>query len=129
MPLSSIPEAITDLRAGKFVIIVDDESRENEGDLAIAAEKVTADAINFMATNGRGLICVPLTGQRLDELMIPMMVANNTSKFTTAFSVSVEARVGTTTGISAADRATTVKVLVDPKTRPEDLLMPGHMFP
>ncbi len=129
MSLATIPEAIEDIKAGRFVIVVDDEDRENEGDLVIAAEKITPEAINFMATNGRGLICVPLTGQRLDDLKIPMMVANNTSKFTTAFSVSVEARVGTTTGISAADRATTVKVLVDPKTRAEDLLMPGHMFP
>ncbi len=129
MSLATIPEAIEDIKAGKFVIVVDDEDRENEGDLVIAAEKITPEAINFMATNGRGLICVPLTGQRLDDLKIPMMVANNTSKFTTAFSVSVEARVGTTTGISAADRATTVKVLVDLKTRAEDLLMPGHMFP
>ncbi len=129
MGLATIPEAIEQIKAGKFVIVVDDEDRENEGDLVIAAEKVTAEAINFMATNGRGLICVPLTGQRLDELKIPMMVTNNTSKFTTAFSVSVEARVGTTTGISAADRATTVRALIDPKTRPEDILMPGHMFP
>ncbi len=129
MSLATIPEAIEDIKAGRFVIVVDDEDRENEGDLVIAAEKITPEAINFMATNGRGLICVPLTGQRLDDLKIPMMVANNTSKFTTAFSVSVEARVGTTTGISAADRAATVKVLVDPKTRPEDILMPGHMFP
>jgi 3,4-dihydroxy 2-butanone 4-phosphate synthase / GTP cyclohydrolase II len=129
MPLATIPEAIEDIKAGKFVIVVDDEDRENEGDLVMAAEKVTADAINFMAVNARGLICVPLTGQRLDELKIPMMVTNNTSKFTTAFSVSVEARIGTTTGISAADRAMTVQVLVDPKTRPDDLLMPGHMFP
>ena len=129
MPLSTIPEAIEDIRAGKFVIVVDDEDRENEGDLVMAAEKVTADAINFMARNGRGLICVPLTGQRLDELRIPMMVANNTSKFTTAFAVSVEAREGTTTGISAADRARTVQVLADPRSTPEDLVMPGHMFP
>jgi 3,4-dihydroxy 2-butanone 4-phosphate synthase / GTP cyclohydrolase II len=129
MPLATIPEAIEDIQAGKFVIVVDDEDRENEGDLVMAAEKVTADAINFMAVNARGLICVPLTGQRLDELKIPMMVTNNTSKFTTAFSVSVEARAGTTTGISAADRAQTVQVLIDPKTRPDDLLMPGHMFP
>jgi 3,4-dihydroxy 2-butanone 4-phosphate synthase / GTP cyclohydrolase II len=129
MPLATIPEAIADIQAGKFVIVVDDEDRENEGDLVMAAEKVTADAINFMAVNARGLICVPLTGQRLDELKIPMMVTNNTSKFTTAFSVSVEARAGTTTGISAADRAQTVQVLIDPKTRPDDLLMPGHMFP
>jgi 3,4-dihydroxy 2-butanone 4-phosphate synthase/GTP cyclohydrolase II len=129
LPLSTIPEAIEDIRAGKFVIVVDDEDRENEGDLVMAAEKVTADAINFMARNGRGLICVPLTGQRLDELRIPMMVANNTSKFTTAFAVSVEAREGTTTGISAADRARTVQVLADPRSTPEDLVMPGHMFP
>ncbi len=129
MPLATIPEAIEDIKAGKFVIVVDDEDRENEGDLVMAAEKVTPDAINFMARYGRGLICVPLTGQRLDELKIPPMVSNNTSKFTTAFSVSVEARVGTTTGISAADRAKTVQVLVDPNTRPDDLLMPGHMFP
>ena len=129
MSLATIPEAIEDIKAGRFVIVVDDEDRENEGDLVIAAERITPEAINFMAINGRGLICVPLTGQRLDDLKIPMMVTNNTSKFTTAFSVSVEARVGTTTGISAADRAATVKVLVDPKTRPEDILMPGHMFP
>jgi len=127
--LATIPEAIEEIKAGRFVIVVDDEDRENEGDLVIAAEKVTAESINFMATHGRGLICVPLTGQRLDELKIPMMVTNNTSKFTTAFAVSVEARVGTTTGISAADRATTVRALIDPKTRPEDILMPGHMFP
>ena len=129
MGLATIPEAIEEIKAGRFVIVVDDEDRENEGDLVIAAEKVTAESINFMATHGRGLICVPLTGQRLDELKIPMMVTNNTSKFTTAFAVSVEARVGTTTGISAADRATTVRALIDPKTRPEDILMPGHMFP
>ena len=129
MALATIPEAIEDIKAGKFVIVVDDEDRENEGDLVMAAEKVTADSINFMAKYGRGLICAPLTGQRLDELKIPMMVANNTSKFTTGFAVSVEAKEGTTTGISAADRARTVQVLVDPKTKPDDLLMPGHMFP
>ncbi len=129
MGLASIEEAIKDIKAGKFVIVVDDEDRENEGDLVIAAEKITAEAINFMATHGRGLICVPLTGRRLDELHIPMMVSDNTSKFTTAFTVSVEARYGTSTGISAADRARTVQVMLDPKTKPEDLLMPGHMFP
>jgi 3,4-dihydroxy 2-butanone 4-phosphate synthase / GTP cyclohydrolase II len=129
MALASIPEAIEDIKNGKFVIVVDDEDRENEGDLVMAAEKVTADSINFMARYGRGLICAPLTGQRLDELKIPMMVTNNTSKFTTGFAVSVEAKEGTTTGISAADRAKTVQVLVDPKTKPDDLLMPGHMFP
>ena len=129
MTLATIPEAIEDIKAGKFVIVVDDEDRENEGDLVIAAEKVTADAINFMATHGRGLICMPLTGERLDALRIPMVVANNTSKFTTPFTIPVEAREGTTTGISAADRARTVQVMVDPKTKPEDILMPGHMFP
>jgi 3,4-dihydroxy 2-butanone 4-phosphate synthase/GTP cyclohydrolase II len=129
MALATIPEAIEDIKAGKFVIVVDDEDRENEGDLVMAAEKVTADSINFMAKYGRGLICAPLTGQRLDELKIPMMVVNNTSKFATGFAVSVEAKEGTTTGISAADRARTVQVLVDPKTKPDDLLMPGHMFP
>jgi 3,4-dihydroxy 2-butanone 4-phosphate synthase / GTP cyclohydrolase II len=129
MGLASIPEAIEDIKAGKFVIVVDDEDRENEGDLVMAAEKVSPEAINFMAKYGRGLICAPLTGQRLDELKIPMMVTNNTSKFTTGFAVSVEAKEGTTTGISAADRARTVQVLVDPNSRPEDLLMPGHMFP
>lgn len=129
MGLSKISEAIEDIKAGRFVIVVDDEDRENEGDLVIAAEKVTAEAINFMAKHGRGLICMPITGQRLDELHIPMMVGNNTSKFTTAFTVSVEAKHGTSTGISAADRAKTVQTIVDPNTKPEDLLMPGHMFP
>src|SRR5512139_1162797 len=108
MSLATITEAIEDIKVGKFIIIVDDEDRENEGDLVMAAEKVTPEAINFMAKHGRGLICAPLTGQRLDELKIPMMVSNNTSKFTTAFAVAVEAREGTTTGISAADRARTV---------------------
>jgi 3,4-dihydroxy 2-butanone 4-phosphate synthase/GTP cyclohydrolase II len=129
MALATIPEAIEDVRAGKFVIVVDDEDRENEGDLIMAAEKVTPEAINFMAVHGRGLICMPVTGQRLEELKIPMMVTNNTAKLGTAFTVSVEAREGTSTGISAADRARTVHTIIDPKTRPEDLLMPGHMFP
>ena len=129
MSLASIEDAVKDIKAGKFVIVVDDEDRENEGDLTIAAEKITPEAINFMAVNGRGLICVPLTGKRLDELKIPLMVTDNTSKLTTAFTVSVEARYGTTTGISAADRSRTVQVLIDPSSKPEDLLMPGHMFP
>jgi 3,4-dihydroxy 2-butanone 4-phosphate synthase/GTP cyclohydrolase II len=129
MGLATISEAIEDIKAGKFVIVVDDEDRENEGDLVMAAEKVTPEAINFMAKHGRGLICMPVTGARLEELRIPMMVANNTSKFTTPFAVSVEAREGTSTGISAADRARTVQVMADPKTKPEDILMPGHMFP
>jgi len=129
MVFSTINEAIKDIKSGRFVIVVDDEDRENEGDLVMAAEKVTAEDINFMAKQGRGLICVSLTGQRLDELKIPMMVSDNTSRFTTAFTVSVEAKHGTSTGISAADRARTVQTMVDPKTKPEDLLMPGHMFP
>ena len=129
MPLATIEEAVQDFREGKFVIVVDDEDRENEGDLTIAAEKVTPESINFMAKYGRGLICVPLLGRRLDDLGIPMMVTNNTSTFGTAFTVSVEAKSGVTTGISAADRAATVQALVDPKTRPEDIAMPGHMFP
>lgn len=129
MPLATIEEAIQDYRAGKFVIIVDDEDRENEGDLAIAAEKVTPEAINFMTKHGRGLVCLPIIGQRLDELQIPMMVTENTSTYGTAFTVSVEAREGTTTGISAYDRARTVQVILDPHTRPEDLRRPGHMFP
>jgi 3,4-dihydroxy 2-butanone 4-phosphate synthase/GTP cyclohydrolase II len=129
MGLATIPEAIEDIKAGKFIIVVDDEDRENEGDLVMAAEKVTADAINFMAKYGRGLICVPMTGERLDELKIPMMAANNTSHFGTAFTVSVEAKQGTSTGISAGDRARTVLTLVNPKTKPDDLVMPGHTFP
>ena len=129
MGLSTIPEAIEEVKTGKFIIIVDDEDRENEGDLAIAAEKVTPDAINFMAKHGRGLICMPVTGQRLDELRVPMMVSENTSKFTTAFTVSVEAKRGVSTGISAADRARTVQTVIDPNTKPDDLLRPGHMFP
>ncbi len=129
MPLATIEAAIEDFREGRFVIIVDDESRENEGDLAIAAEKVTPEAINFMARYGRGLICLPIIGQRLDELQIPLMVQENTSPLGTAFTVSVEARRGVTTGISAADRATTIRTIIDPKTRPEDLVRPGHVFP
>jgi 3,4-dihydroxy 2-butanone 4-phosphate synthase/GTP cyclohydrolase II len=126
---SSIEDAAEDLRAGKFVVIVDDEDRENEGDLVLAAEKVTPATINFMAKEGRGLICLALTEERCDELELPPMVEQNTSNFGTAFTVSIEARGRTTTGISAADRAATVLAAVDPKTRPSDLLRPGHMFP
>ncbi len=129
MPLATIPEAIEDIKNGKFVIVVDDEDRENEGDLVMAAETVTPEAINFMAKYARGLICMPMTGERLEYLRIPMQVTNNTSLFGTAFTVSVEARQGTTTGISAGDRATTVRALVNPKTKAEDIVMPGHMFP
>jgi len=130
-PFSTIPEALADIRAGRMVVVVDDEDRENEGDLTIAAEKVTPDAINFMARHGRGLICLPMTGERLDELRIPLMVQDdqNSAKFGTAFCVPIEAKQGTTTGISAADRARTVLAAIDPKTNPGDLARPGHMFP
>ena len=129
MGLATIPEAIEDIEAGKMVIIVDDESRENEGDLAIAAEKVTPELINFMAKEAKGLICLPIIGQRLEELRIPIMVQDNTSRFSTAFTISIEAKHGVTTGISAYDRAATVKAVLDPATKPEDLARPGHMFP
>ena len=128
-PFASIESALEDLRAGKMVIVVDDEDRENEGDLTIAAEKVTPETINFMAAHGRGLICMPMTGERLDELRIPLMVTDNTSNYGTAFCVSVEAKVGVSTGISAADRARTVLAAVDSATTPADLVRPGHMFP
>ena len=129
MPLSSIEVAIARFKAGLFVIIVDDEDRENEGDLCIPAELVTPEAINFMATHGRGLICLPMSGARLDDLRIPMMVSENTSSMGTAFTVSIEARRGVTTGISAKDRAHTIRTAIDPATRPEDLARPGHIFP
>ena len=131
MPFSTIAEAIAEFRAGHMVIIVDDEDRENEGDLTCAAEKVTPEIINFMARFGRGLICLPLTEERLDELQIPLQVAEteNTASRGTAFCVSIEARRGVTTGISAADRATTIQVAVDPRSRPADLARPGHIFP
>jgi 3,4-dihydroxy 2-butanone 4-phosphate synthase/GTP cyclohydrolase II len=131
MAFSSISDAIEDIRLGRTIIVVDDEDRENEGDLTIAAEKVTPETINFMARHGRGLICLPMTGERLDELRIPLMVRDeqNSARFGTAFCVPIEAAIGTTTGISAADRARTVLTAVDPTTRPEDLARPGHMFP
>ena len=125
-PVSEVLEAFKD---GQMVIVVDDEDRENEGDLTIAAEKITPDAINFMAKFGRGLVCLPMTGERLSELRIPMMVSENTSRFETAFAVSVEAKHVTSTGISAADRAATVLAAIDPATKPGDLAQPGHMFP
>ena len=127
--LANISEAIEDIRAGKFIIIVDDESRENEGDLAMPAEKVTPEVINFMAKHGRGLICLPIIGQRLDELGIPLMVTNNTSRYSTAFTVSIEAKTKVTTGISAFDRAQTIKTVLDPNTKAGDLAQPGHIFP
>jgi len=129
MPFASIEEAAAELREGRMIIIVDDEDRENEGDLVCAAEKVTPEIINFMATHARGLVCMPLTEERCDELHLTMQVADNTSFLGTAFTVSIEARKGVTTGISAADRATTILTAVDPKTRPQDLARPGHVFP
>ncbi len=129
MPLITIEEAIEDFKAGKFLIVVDDEDRENEGDLAIAADFVSAESINFMATHGRGLICTPMEATRLDELGIEPMVGRNTAPLGTAFTVSVEARHRTTTGISAEDRANTVKALVDPASKPSDFAKPGHTFP
>jgi len=129
MALATIKEAIEDIKSGRFIIIVDDEGRENEGDLAIAADKVDADAVNFMAKYGRGLICMPVKGSRLDELNIPLMVGENTSKHNTAFTVSIEAKKKVSTGISAHDRAATVRAVIDPATRPEDIARPGHTFP
>jgi 3,4-dihydroxy 2-butanone 4-phosphate synthase / GTP cyclohydrolase II len=129
MPFATIAEAAELYRRGEFVIIVDDEDRENEGDLCIAAEKISAEAVNFMARNGRGLICLALTEERCRDLDLPLMVENNTSNFGTAFTVSIEARGRVTTGISAHDRAETVRVAIDPKSRPSDLLRPGHVFP
>jgi len=127
--MNQLEEALEDIRQGRMVILVDDEDRENEGDLTMAAEKVTPEAINFMAKYGRGLICLSLTDEKLNELRIPMMVSDNTSRFQTAFTVSVDARKGVTTGISAADRATTGLTAIDDSAQPEDLVSPGHIFP
>ncbi len=124
-----IEAALEEIRQGKMVILVDDEDRENEGDLTMAAEKVTPEAINFMAKYGRGLICLSLTDERLNELRLPMMVSENTSRFQTAFTVSIDARKGVSTGISASDRATTILTAVNENTQPEDLVSPGHVFP
>ena len=129
MALASIEEAVADIRDGRMIIIVDDEDRENEGDLVCAAEKVTPEIINFMARHARGLICLPLTEERCDELHLTTQVADNTSYLGTAFTVSIDARRGITTGISAADRATTILVAVDQHSRPQDLARPGHVFP
>lgn len=129
MPHITVEEAIRDIRAGKMIILVDDEDRENEGDLCMAAEKVTADAINFMAKYGRGLICLSMTAEKIDSLDLPPMVDNNQSPFGTGFTVSIEARCGVTTGISAADRATTVLTAVANNAKPRDLVRPGHVFP
>ncbi|MBZ5551530.1 MAG: 3,4-dihydroxy-2-butanone-4-phosphate synthase [Acidobacteriia bacterium] len=126
---ATIEDAIRDIRDGKLVVVVDDEDRENEGDLTLAAEKIRPEVINFMAKYGRGLICLALTPERLDELQIPMMVTENTSNYGTAFCVSIEAKHKVTTGISAADRARTILAAIDPATRPNDLARPGHIFP
>ena len=128
-PFATIEEAIEEIKAGRILIVVDDEDRENEGDFVMAAEKATPEAVNFMITNGRGLVCVPLSAERVDFLQIPPMVQTNTSNQGTAFHVSVGAKGKITTGISASDRSVTVHALIDPATRPEDLSMPGHVFP
>src|SRR5207244_7897478 len=131
MQFATIEEAVAENQEGGMVIIVDDEDRENEGDLMIAAEKVTPEVINFMATYGRGLICLPMTGRRLDELQIPLMVSDhsNTSQYGTAFCVTIEARRNVSTGISAFDRAQTILTAIDPQSKPADLARPGHIFP
>jgi len=129
MSIIAIEDAIKDIRAGRMVILVDDEDRENEGDLTMAAEAVTPEAINFMAKYGRGLICLSMTGEKLDSLNLPMMVDNNTSQFQTGFTISIEARCGVTTGISAADRATTIHTAINDNAKPSDLVRPGHIFP
>jgi 3,4-dihydroxy 2-butanone 4-phosphate synthase/GTP cyclohydrolase II len=129
MPFVSIPDALAEVRAGRLLVVVDDEDRENEGDLTIAAEKVTPEIVNFMATHGRGLVCLALTGERCDQLRLPPMRPLNTSNFGTAFCESIDAREGVTTGISAADRTRTILKAIDPACRPGDLARPGHVFP
>ena len=128
-PFATVEEAIEDIRQGKMVVVCDDEDRENEGDLTMAAQFVTPEAINFMAKEGRGLICLSLTPERCDELGLNLMAAKNESSFETPFTVSIEARTGVSTGISAADRARTIQVAIDPKTSPRELVQPGHVFP
>lgn len=129
IPFATVEEAVEEIRQGRQIVLVDDEDRENEGDLAMAAEKITPEAVNFMAKNGRGLVCLALTEERCDELSLPLMTPVNTSNYGTAFCESIDARRGTTTGISAADRATTILAAIDSGTRPADLARPGHIFP
>src|SRR6202790_1030557 len=129
MTCATIPEAIEEIRAGRMLVVVDDEDRENEGDLTIAAQFVTPEEINFMRKEGGGLICLALTPERCDELGLDLMAAKNESAFETAFTVSIEARSGVSTGISAADRARTSQVAIDPQTSPRELVQPGHVFP
>jgi len=128
-PFTDVPDAIEEIRAGRMIVVVDDEDRENEGDLTLAAEKVTPEAINFMAKHGRGLVCLAMTEERLEHLRIGPMTAENTSQYGTAFCEAIDARQGVTTGISAHDRARTIQVAIDPATKPSDLARPGHMFP
>src|SRR5213078_1423253 len=128
-PFSSIEEALEDIRAGRMVVVCDAEDRENEGDLTLAAQFATPEAVNFMAKEGRGLICLSLTPERCDQLGLDLMAAKNESPFETPFTVSIEARVGVTTGISAHDRAHTIQVAIDPESSPRDLVQPGHVFP
>ena len=128
-PFATIEEAVEEIRQGRVILVVDDEDRENEGDLVMAADKATPEAVNFMAKHGRGLICTPMTGERLDELQISMMVSDNTAPLGTAFTVTVDARRGVTTGVSAYDRAVTIRTLVDPLMRADDLTRPGHILP
>src|SRR5213082_2225647 len=129
LPFTDVPSAIEEIRSGRMIVVVDDEDRENEGDLTLAAEKVTPEAINFMAKYGRGLVCLALTEERLDHLRIGPMTSENTSNYGTAFCEAIDARDGVTTGISAYDRARTIQVAIDPSTRPSDLARPGHVFP
>src|SRR5581483_5117478 len=129
METKRIEQAIEDIRQGKMVVVVDDENRENEGDLVLAAQKATSEAVNFMAKEGRGLICVPMLGEDLDRLDLSMMVSEQQDQFRTAFAVSVDARQGVTTGISAPDRAKTIQIMMDPDSKPSDLVRPGHIFP
>ena len=129
MAVSTIEEVVEDIRAGKMIILVDDEDRENEGDLCMAAEMVTPEAINFMATHGRGLICLAMSPDIIEQLGLPMMVSNNQSPYGTGFTVSIEARTGVSTGISAADRARTIEAAVHPHATPRDIISPGHIFP
>src|SRR5213080_4324156 len=128
-PFATVEEAVEEIRQGRMIVLIDDEDRENEGDLAMAAEKITPEVINFMAKYGRGLICMPLTEDRCDELHLPLMSPVNTSAHGTAFTESIDARVGVTTGISTSDRAVTILTAIDPKTKPQDLARPGHIFP
>src|SRR5918996_989392 len=128
-PFATIEEAIDEIRRGRMVVVCDDENRENEGDLTMAAQFATPEAVNFMAKEARGLICLALEGERCDQLGLDLMAAKNESPFQTAFTISVEAREGVTTGISAADRARTIQVAIDPRSQPEDLVQPGHVFP